>query len=469
MSLLGDVRRFRNRPIRRKRVTKPIPPWRVRQPKRGKIATVSGPSRAFLEGLFSTAVAAAHPSQCLPPHLPEPPRSGRLLILAAGKGAGAMAEVAERHYLDDRRLPPERIAGLAVTRHGYARPTRQVRLIEAGHPVPDAAGLAATLETLSLADSAGPSDLALVLISGGASANWIAPAAGLSLTEKQTLTRALLASGASISEINAVRKHLSRIKGGRLAERISPAQLVAIAISDVPGDDPAVIGSGPTVADPTTLADAQATIARYRMDVSDVVTKALADSSNETPKPGDAVFANSSYVLAARPADVFDKVEAAVRANGYESILLGTQVEGEARTAAAEHVRLARELRAQGKRAVILSGGELTVTLRGKGRGGPNQEYMLAMAIALDGADGIAALAGDTDGIDGGGGKAEDPAGAFIDSTTLSRARALGLDPGACLDANNSTEFFEKLGDLLKPGPTCTNVSDFRAILVDSP
>jgi glycerate 2-kinase len=325
------------------------------------------------------------------------------------------------------------------------------------------------LETLSLADAAGADDLVLVLISGGASANWIAPAGGLSLAEKQALTRALLASGASIAEINAVRKHLSHIKGGRLAERISPARLAAIAISDVPGDDPAVIGSGPTVADPTTLDDARATIARYRLDVSDAVAKALADPANETPKPGDAVFANSSYVLASRPSDAFAKAEAAVRAAGHDCVMLGTALEGEARAVAAEHARMALQLRARGGRAVILSGGELTVTLRGKGRGGPNQEYALALAIALDGAAGIAALAGDTDGIDGGGGKAEDPAGAFVDSTTLARAQTLGLSPAAFLDANNSTEFFEKIGDLLRPGPTCTNVSDFRAIVVDSP
>jgi hydroxypyruvate reductase len=426
------------------------------------------PSRKFLEGLFDAAVAAAHPAHCLPPRLPDPP-SGKLIVLAAGKGGAAMAEAAERHYLDARGLAPDRIAGLAVTRHGYARPTRHIRVIEAGHPVPDAAGLAGTLEALALADTAGPGDLVLVLMSGGASANWIAPAAGISLIEKQALTRALLASGATISEINGVRKHLSRIKGGRLAQRISPARVVTIAISDVPGDDPAVIGSGPTVPDPTTLADARATVARYRLDVPDAVAKALADPANETPKPGDAVFANSSFILASRPADIFAKAEAAVRAAGYDCILLGDRVEGEARDVAAEHAHLALALRAQGKRAVILSGGELTVTIRGKGRGGPNQEYMLALANALNGAAGIAALAGDTDGIDGGGGKADDPAGAFIDSTTLSRARALGLDPAAFLDANNSTEFFEKLGDLLKPGPTCTNVSDFRSILVDSP
>ena len=228
-------------------------------------------------------------------------------------------------------MPAGRISGLAVTRRGYGRPTRLVRVIEAGHPVPDAAGLAATFETLALADAAGPDDLLLALVSGGASANWIAPAAGLSLTEKQAVTRALLASGASIIEINTVRKHLSRIKGGRLAERAHPARLVAIGISDVPGDDPAVIGSGPTVPDPTTLADARAIVARYRLAVPEQVTRALADPANETPKPGDPVFATTSFVLAVRPAQVFRTVEDAVRAAGYDCILLGTQLEGEAR------------------------------------------------------------------------------------------------------------------------------------------
>ena len=430
---------------------------------------MTGSNRAFLENLFKAAVASAHPDNCLKPHLPEAPRSGRLIVLAAGKAAGSMAEVAERHYLDDRSLPASRIGGLAVTRRGYARPTRQARVIEAGHPVPDAAGLAATFDTLALADAAGPDDLVVVLISGGASANWIAPAAGLSLTEKQALTRALLKSGASIGEINTVRKHLSRIKGGRLAERISPARLVTIAISDVPGDDPAVIGSGPTVADPSTLADARATVVRFHLDVSQAVWRALVDPLNETPKPGAAVFANTSFVMATRPSDAFGNVEAAVRAAGYDSILLGTAIEGEARAVAAEHARLARDLRMQGRRAVILSGGELTVALRGKGRGGPNQEYLLALAIALDGTDGIVALAGDTDGTDGGAGNINDPAGAFIDPSTVARARRFCLDPAAFLDDNNSTEFFEKLGDLLTPGPTCTNVNDFRAILVDSP
>jgi glycerate 2-kinase len=430
---------------------------------------VTETKRTFLEGLFNTAVAAAHPRHCLPSLLPEPSQSGRLLILAAGKAAGSMAEVAEQHYRDDRGVAANRISGIAVTRHGYARPLRHVRMIEAGHPVPDAAGLAATADALALADSAGPDDLVLVLLSGGASANWIAPAAGITLAEKQALTRALLKSGASISEINTVRKHLSRIKGGRLAARISPARLITVAISDVPGDDPAVIGSGPTVADPTTLADACAIVSRHHLDVPPAVATALADFGNETPKPGDPLFAQTSFVLAARPADVFGKVEAAVRAAGYDCMMLGTRVEGEARAVAAEHAHRARQLQAQGRRTVLLSGGELTVTIRGNGRGGPNQEYALALAMALAGGAGIAALAGDTDGIDGGGGRPDDPAGAFIDSTTLGRAGQRGLDPATFLAANNSTEFFEILGDLVKPGPTYTNVSDFRAILVDSP
>jgi glycerate 2-kinase len=429
---------------------------------------VTASPRAVLEGLFRTAVAAAHPASCLPPHLPAPPPSGRLIILAAGKAGAAMAEVAERCYLDQHRVAAQRVSGLAVTRHGYGRPTRVVRVVEAGHPVPDAAGLEATLATLALANSVGEEDLVLALVSGGASANWIAPAAGLSLAEKQAVTRALLASGASIDEINTVRKHLSRIKGGRLAQHAYPARVVTLAISDVPGDDPAVIGSGPTVPDRTTLADARAVVARHRLDLPPAVTQALADGANETPKPGDPIFAHTSFALATRPADVFRVVEHAVRAQGCDCILLGTALEGEAREVAAAHARLARELAAQRRRAVILSGGELTVTLRGNGRGGPNQEYALALATALEGAQGIAALAGDTDGTDGGGGRPEDPAGAFVDATTLARAHRLGLDPAAFLKDNNSTEFFEKLGDLLTPGPTLTNVNDFRVIFVDS-
>jgi hydroxypyruvate reductase len=425
--------------------------------------------RAFLDGLFRTAIAAAHPAACLPDHLPAPPRSGRLIVLAAGKAAGSMTEVAERHYLELVRVDPNRIVGHAVTRHGYGRPTRRIELVEAGHPLPDVAGLAAAQRTLRLADTATAGDAVLVLLSGGASANWVAPARGLSFADKQAVTRALLRSGANIGEINAVRKHLSRIKGGRLALHATPARIVTLAISDVPGDDPAVIGSGPTVPDPTTLADARAVVARYGLQLPAAVARALADPANETPKPGNATLAAAEYRLIARPADAFGAAEAAVRADGRDCVMLGDRIEGEARSVAAEHAERALSLQAQGRSAVILSGGELTVTIRGRGRGGPNQEYALALAIALDGAPGIAALAGDTDGTDGGGGSADDPAGATIDPGTLARARALGLDPAAFLADNDSTAFFSRLGDLVMTGPTCTNVNDFRAIVVDRP
>jgi len=424
--------------------------------------------RAFLEGLFNTAVAAAHPATCLPPHLPAPPVSGRLILLAAGKAAGSMIEVAERHYLDAADFPKERLDGIAVARHGYGRPTRVVPMIEAGHPIPDAAGLESAERALELAASATRTDLVLALMSGGASANWIAPA-GITFAEKQAVTRALLRSGAHIGEINTVRKHLSAIKGGRLARATYPARVVTLAISDVPGDDPAVIGSGPTVPDPSTLADARAIVAKFKLDLPEAVTRALFDPANESPKPGDPAFANADYRLIARPADSFRAAEAAVRAAGYECVFLGANLEGEARKIAAAHAGIAQKLQAAGRRAVVLSGGELTVTIRGEGRGGPNQEYALALAIHLAGTSGIAALAGDTDGTDGGAGSAEDPAGAYVDGITVTRARELGLDPAAFLADNDSTGFFARVDDLLCPGPTFTNVNDFRAILVDSP
>jgi glycerate 2-kinase len=422
--------------------------------------------RAFLEDLFNRAVAAAHPSTCLPPHLPAPPPNGRLILLAAGKAAGSMIEVAEAHYLD-AGFPRDRLAGIAVARHGYGRPTRVVPMIEAGHPIPDAAGLNSAAKALALAESATKDDLVLALMSGGASANWIAPA-GITFAEKQAVTRALLRSGANIGEINTVRKHLSAIKGGRLARAAHPARVVTLAISDVPGDDPAVIGSGPTVPDASTLADARAVVAKFKLDLPGAVSRALTDPANESPKPGDPAFANSEFHLIARPADSFRAAEAAVRAAGYECVFLGANVEGEAREVARAQAATARELHAARRRAVILSGGELTVTIRGQGRGGPNQEYALALAIALAGTSGIAALAADTDGTDGGAGSAEDPAGAYVDGSTAARARELGLDPAAFLADNDSTGFFERLGGLLRPGPTFTNVNDFRAILVDS-
>lgn len=424
-------------------------------------------SRALLEALFRSAVAAAHPSRCLPPHLPEPPPHGRLIVLAAGKGAGSLTEVAEQHYL--ALLPEHRLDGIAVTRHGYGRPTRHIPVIEAGHPVPDEAGLAGTERALMLADAATEDDLVLVLLSGGASANWIAPAAGITLEQKQATTRALLRSGANIGEINCVRKHLSRIKGGRLARRAYPAKMVTLAISDVPGDDPAVIGSGPTVPDPTTLTDARAIAGKYRLGLPETVIRAFDDPGNESPKPGEAIFAQSTYRILARPADALNAAQARAREAGYDCIVLGDRLQGEARDVAAGHARIARDLAAQGRRVAILSGGELTVTLKGGGRGGPNQEYALALAYHLDGAKGIAALAADTDGTDGGRGRPDDPAGAFIDDTTLARARAAGLDAAAFLADNDSTGYFNGIGDLFTPGPTFTNVTDFRAIVVDRP
>jgi hydroxypyruvate reductase len=421
-------------------------------------------TREFLESLFRSAVAAAHPSGCLPRNLPPPPPRGRLVVLAAGKAAGSMTETAEQFYAD---LPPTRLAGLAVTRHGYGRPTKRIPVIEAGHPVPDKIGISATRRVLKLADAVDAGDLVLVLLSGGASANWIAPAHGLTLEEKQATTRALLRSGAAIGEINTVRKHLSRIKGGRLAQRAHPARVVTLAISDVPGDDPAVIGSGPTRPDPTTLADTCAIVSRYRLDLPAAAMRALDDPANETPKPGDKVFAGSDYRIVARPADALRAAAERAAAAGYEAVVLGDRLQGEAREVAAEHARLALEIAAERRRAVILSGGELTVTLRGKGRGGPNQEYALALAIHLNGAPGISALPADSDGTDGGSGRPDDPAGAFVDPTTIARAKAAGLDPAAFLADNNSTGFFNAIGDLFRPGPTFTNVTDFRAIVVD--
>jgi glycerate 2-kinase len=428
------------------------------------IHSLAAPAHAFLESLFRNAVAAAHPEHCLPPNLPEAPARGRLVILAAGKAAGSMTQVAERHYA---ALPPARLAGLAVTRHGYGRPTTRIPVIEAGHPVPDKAGISATKRALKLADEVDADDLVLVLLSGGASANWIAPAPGLTLEEKQATTRALLKSGAAIGEINTVRKHLSRIKGGRLARRAYPAKVVTLSISDVPGDDPAVIGSGPTIPDPSTLADARAIVARYGLALPDAVRRALDDPANETPKPGDAAFAATAYKIVARPADALGAAAARVNAAGYECVNLGGRLQGEARDIAAEHARLALAMRAEGRRAVIVSGGELTVTLRGQGQGGPNQEYALSLALHLGGAPGISGLAADSDGTDGGGGRPDDPAGAFVDATTLVRAQVAGLDPAAFLADNNSGGFFNGIGDLFRPGPTFTNVTDFRAIVVD--
>jgi glycerate 2-kinase len=422
--------------------------------------------RPLLRAIFDAAVAAAHPDMVLAAHLPKPP-AGRVICLAAGKGAAALARAAEHHYLDTRALAPEHLTGIATTRHGHGVPTRRIRVIEAGHPMPDEAGLRAAEDTLRLAGQADSDDLLLVLLSGGGSANWIAPALGITFIQKQQLTRSLLRSGAPIGEVNTVRKHLSRIKGGRLARAGQRADIVTLAISDVPHDDPSAIASGPTVPDPTTLADARAIVAKYDLAIDDAVRRALDDPDNESCKPGDAAFARARFELIARPRASLDAAVRVAKEAGYEITDLGADLEGEAREVAAEHAGLALKAQADGKRLAILSGGELTVTVRGNGRGGPNQEYALALAGLLLDTSGISALAGDTDGADGGAGSASDPAGAMIDQSTFAKMRSLGLDPKAYLDNNDATAFFTATGDLLKTGPTLTNVNDIRVILVD--
>jgi glycerate 2-kinase len=422
--------------------------------------------RPLLRAIFDAAVAAAHPDVILGAHLRPVPK-GRVICLAAGKGAAAMAAAAERHYLDALELEPSRLTGIATTRHGHGVPTRQIKVIEAGHPMPDEAGLKAAEETLQLAQQAEANDLLLVLLSGGGSANWVAPAEGVSFAQKQQVTRALLRSGAPIGEVNTVRKHLSRIKGGRLARAGKLAEIVTLAISDVPHDDPSAIASGPTVPDPTTLADARAIVAKYGLEVDDAVRRALDDPGNESCKQGDAAFARAHFELIARPKASLDAAVKLARDAGYEIIDLGADLEGEAREVAAEHARLALNARVEGKRLAILSGGELTVTVRGNGRGGPNQEYALALAGLLKDTSGISALAGDTDGADGGAGSASDPAGAMIDATTFAKMKSLGLDARAYLDNNDASAFFAATGDLLQTGPTLTNVNDIRVILVE--
>ena len=422
--------------------------------------------RPLLRAIFDAAVAAAHPDVVLARHL-RPAPMGRVICLAAGKGAAAMAAAAERHYLDAFELDPARLLGIATTRHGHGVPTRRIKVIEAGHPVPDEAGLKGAEESLRMAASAGADDLLLVLLSGGGSANWIAPAEGVSFAQKQQVTRALLRSGAPIGEINTVRKHLSRIKGGRLARAGKRAEIVTLAISDVPRDDASAIASGPTVPDPTTLADARAIVAKYGLKLDDAIRVALEDPRNESCKPGDAAFARAHFELIARPKASLEAAIKIAKEAGYEIVDLGADLEGEARDVAADHAQLALQAHAAGKRVAILSGGELTVTVRGQGRGGPNQEYALALAELLKDTSGISALAADTDGADGGAGSATDPAGAMIDAGTFARMASLGLDAKSYLDNNDATAFFAATGDLVLTGPTLTNVNDIRVILVD--
>ena len=413
--------------------------------------------REVLRRLFEAAVEAVSPARCLAPYVP-PPAAGHTVVVGAGKASAAMAEVLERHMNGVAR-------GFVVTRYGHGAPTRAIEVVEAAHPVPDGAGAEAGRRALALVADLGRDDLVLCLLSGGGSALLACPAPGITLADKQATTGALLRSGATISELNCVRKHLSGIKGGRLAIAAAPARVITLMISDVPGDDPAVIASGPTVADPTTLADARAVIERYGIAAPAAVTERLSGADAETPKPGDARLAHAEVVITGAAKDALAAAAAACESLGYRTIVLGEAIEGEAREVARVHAEVARRHAAAGERAAILSGGEVTVSVRGAGRGGPNTEYALALALALDGAPGITALAGDTDGVDGTG----DNAGALIAPDTLARARAAGLDPAAHLDDNDSYGFFAGLGDLFVTGPTRTNVSDFRAIVIDPP
>ena len=408
--------------------------------------------KSLLRGLLDAAFASALPARCLPAHLPQPP-AGRTVVIGAGKAAAAMARAVEEHWQGP-------LEGLVVTRYGHRVPTDAVEVVEAAHPVPDAGGRAAAARILALAEGLEPDDLALCLISGGGSALLTLPAPGVALADKQAVTGALLRSGAAIGEINCVRKHLSAIKGGRLGAACHPARLVSLLISDVPGDDPAVIGSGPTVPDPTTFAEALAVLRSYGIDEPAALIRHLEQGAEETPKEGDSRLAGAETRIVATPAMALAAAADAAREAGYAPVILGDALEGEARALAREHAALARDA-ATG--TVLLSGGEATVTVTGAGRGGPNAEYALALALALEGAPGIFAIACDTDGIDG----TEDNAGALVTPETLARGRAAGEDAAARLAANDAYGFFAALDDLVMTGPTLTNVNDFRAILVE--
>lgn len=425
-------------------------------------AALPNPSpRALLHGLFDTAVAAVSAAQCLPAFLPEPPR-GRTIVIGAGKGAAAMAEAVEQHWKGE-------LSGLVVTRyeHGRAPGTSgRIEVVEASHPVPDAAGQRAAQRMVELLDGLTEDDLVLCLISGGGSALLAAPAEGLTLADKQAVNRALLKSGASIGEMNCVRKHLSSIKGGRLALACAPARVETLLISDIPGDDPTLIASGPTLPDATTCADALAVINKYGIDVPEAVRRHLETGAGETPKPGDARFEGHRSHVIATAQDALEAAAAQARALGYEAHILSDSIEGEARDVAEVHAGIVRQIVSRNqpftKPCVILSGGETTVTVRGNGRGGRNAEFLLALGVALDGLPGVYAIACDTDGIDG----SEDNAGAILTPDSLARAEALGLKPKQLLDNNDGYGFFDALGDLIVTKPTRTNVNDFRAILI---
>lgn len=412
--------------------------------------------RSFLESLFHTAVGAARADRCMEGALP-PPVAGRTVVVGAGKAASAMAA-----FVETRWSGP--IEGIVVTPYGHGVDTRRIETVEASHPVPNEAGIDAAGRILDLVQGLREGDRVLALISGGGSSLLVAPAPGLTLDDKRAVNEALLRSGAAIGEMNCVRKHLSAIKGGRLAAAAWPAEVVALAISDVPGDNPAVIASGPTVGDPGTRHDALAILERYRLDVPGPVRTWLECAKSETPKPGDAALSRSTFTILARARDSLEAAAGHAIGSGAGVTILGDNLEGEARDLGRRHAGLARNMAASllPRPHVILSGGETTVTRSGAGTGGRNQEYLLALAVELDGEDGIHALACDTDGIDG----STPAAGAVIDPGTMERARRSGLQPAEVLAAQDSGRLFHRLEDHIVTGPTCTNVNDFRAILI---
>jgi glycerate 2-kinase len=424
------------------------------------------PPRELLRALFDAAIASAQPSRCIPAHLPDPATlgSGQLVVIGAGKASAAMARAVEQHWTG----PKTQLRGLVVTRYGYAVPCEQIEIVEAAHPVPDAAGLAAAERVLQTVQGLTEHDVVLCLISGGGSSLLPLPLPGLTLTHKQVVNRALLASGASISEMNCVRRHLSAIKGGRLAAACHPARVITLLISDVPGDDPIDIASGPTVADPTTCDDALAIVRRYGIELPPEVLAVLQSGAGESVKPGDPRLARAECRMIATPQMALEAAAAVARQAGITPYILGDSLEGEARDVGKVLGGMALQVARQGQPVaapcVLLSGGETTVTVRGQGRGGRNVEFLLSLGITLNGQAGICALAGDTDGVDG----QEEIAGAILTPDTLARAWAQGLRPRDRLADNDGHGFFEALGDAVITGPTLTNVNDFRAILIQA-
>jgi glycerate 2-kinase len=414
--------------------------------------------RTLLRAMFDAAIAAALPDKTLPAYLPMPPK-GRTLVVGCGKAAGSMAKAVEDHW-------PGEISGMVVTRYGYNVPTKRIEVVEAAHPVPDEAGRQGAERMLKMVQGLSADDLVLFLVSGGGSALLSLPAPGLTLADKQAINKALLKSGANITEMNCVRKHLSAVKGGRLAAACAPAKVITLAISDIPGDDPAVIASGPTVADATTFAEARAILEKYGITEPKAVVEHLRAQKEETPKPGDPRLAKTELHMVAAPQMSLEAAAEIALKAGVTPVILGDAIEGEAREVAIVHAGIARQVKRHGQPAgmpcVLLSGGETTVTVRGKGRGGRNAEFLLALAVALGAEPGIHALAGDTDGVDG----TEDNAGAVITPDSLARAAARNLDARKMLADNDGYSFFSGLGDLVVTGPTLTNVNDFRAILI---